>query len=113
MSILSYFIKEMNITSILQKLTTTNDGNGYTNSEWVDLVSFKCFKYTKSAATRYFNMQFKEDVSDVLILVPITEINVKDRIVLTDNRGAKSYVIGSIDDVGNQGEVLLVGVSKI
>ena len=113
MGILDNFNKEINVSCTRLKRTTVyNSTDGSTTESFTSDFTFDSFKFSKAMAEKYFNAQFRPEVSEVLVLEPNYNLEETDRVDVTDNRGLSEFVIDSIDDVGNQGEVMLVGVKK-
>jgi hypothetical protein len=114
MGILDNFEKEKNVTcNRYTNVTTTNQTTGLKETVSTLDLTFTAFKYTKSEAQRYFNAQFNIDTTDVLILEPNYTINEEDTINVIENRGTYKYEVQTVQDVGNQGEVMLVGIKKV
>ena len=112
--ILDNFDDESNVNCKRYILTTTiNQTNGKKETVETPDITFTAFKYTVSASTRYFNSKFNADVNDVLILEPNYALKESDNISVTDNRGTFKYIVDSIEDVGSQGEVMLIGIKRI
>lgn len=112
--ILDNFDEESNVECKRFVVTTTTDQiSGEKKQIETEDLTFTAFKYTVSAATRYFNAQFNNDVKESLILEPIYTLKESDNISVTDNRGTFKYKVDSIEDIGNQGEVMVVGIKRI
>ena len=113
MSILDSFGKEINVSCTrLKRSTIYNQTTGSTVESFTADLAFDSFKFSKSMAEKYFNAEFRPEVSEVLVLKPNYTLIETDRVSVTDNRGVHEFVIDSIEDIGNQGEVMLVGVKK-
>lgn len=107
MSILDFFQYEMNKTLTVKTLTTTVV-NGIVSKTYTNADTKIGMLWTRSAAERYFSQQIKGDVSKYFVTYPSLIITDKDRAEID----GVEYDIESPNNVGEQGEVLLVGLKE-
>ena len=109
MSILSLFDSELNQSATVKVLSTAKDDEGRTVSSYVDGATFTGFLEVRQEGTQLVNDKYQALYKSYFITEPPTTAKEKDRLVID----SVEYEIDFIDDIGNQGEVLEIGLNKI
>lgn len=80
--------------------------------QWVDTevmgTAFNALFWNTSVASRYFNTSWNVETVAVLAVDDITGLDIDGEIL----KGSDYYVIDSIDNVGEQEEVYLIGLRR-
>ena len=104
---LKYFDEEMNKTASIQELKTIVNPITHTSTkQYLEVATKTGFLYTKSQTQSFVSSRWSDLVQDVFICEPPLNVNSESKVVI-DN---VDYYAEVPDDVGNQGEVLLVGL---
>lgn len=110
MSILSFFAKEMNQTLTLLKKTTVWKPDHTVESQYTASGTMTACVYSKALAEKYFGEGFwKESVKYVAVVADALTTAPEDHAMWNGTE----YAVDSIDDVANQGEVILVALRGI
>lgn len=110
MSFTDYF-NDWEISAIPRNYTSAPDPD---TGEWIDEVpvdgdAISGVKYNRSAAERYFSQTWAEDVAEVFVTGDIGTATKTGKLVID----SVEWSIDSIIDVGELGEVFVIGLKVI
>ena len=107
--ILDYFDKEQNKTATISVYSSTKDDQGRTVKAYVDSGTVEGFLEVRQEGTQLVGDKYQALYKSYFLTEPPTTAKEKDRLVID----SIEYEIDFIDDIGNQGEVLEIGLNKI
>ena len=107
MDILKYFDKEMNVTASIQELkTVVNPITHIQTKSYVEVATTKGFLQTRSQSNKFISARWSDLVTEIFICEPPLNVSNESKLVINGTE----YYAEVPDDVGNQGEVLVIGL---